>query len=102
RIARLADHPLVGNARAKGLIGALELVADKDTKRAFDPKKTIGAICSDILQEQGVLVRAMGDSVAFCPPLVITEAEIDEMFDIVEKGLSLMEERVHRDKLRAA
>ncbi|MGE3832315.1 MAG: aminotransferase, partial [Parvibaculaceae bacterium] len=42
RIARLADHPLVGNARAKGLIGALELVADKDTKRAFDPKKTIG------------------------------------------------------------
>ena len=42
RIAKLGEHPLVGNARAKGLIGALELVADKETKRAFDPKQGVG------------------------------------------------------------
>jgi 4-aminobutyrate--pyruvate transaminase len=102
RIAKFADHPLVGNVRAKGLIGAIELVADKDTKRAFDTKKAVGAMAADMLQEQGLLVRAMGDTVAFCPPLVITEAEIDEMFDIVEKGFKLIEERVHRERLRAA
>ena len=101
-IAGFADHPLVGNTRAKGLIGAIELVADKATKRAFDPKKAVGAMAADILQEQGLLVRAMGDTVAFCPPLVITEAEIDEMFDIVGKGLKRIEERVHRDRLRDA
>jgi 4-aminobutyrate--pyruvate transaminase len=102
RIAKFADHPLVGDVRAKGLIGAIELVADKKTKRAFDPKRAVGAMAADILQEQGLLVRAMGDSVAFCPPLVITEAEIDEMFDIVERGMKLIEERVHRDRLNAA
>jgi 4-aminobutyrate--pyruvate transaminase len=102
RIARLGDHPLVGNARAKGLLGALELVADKQTKRAFDPKKAVGTLCADLLQEHGLIVRAMGDAVAFCPPLIISEAEIDEMFDIVEKGLALTEEHVHREKLRAA
>ena len=102
RIAKFAGHPLVGDVRARGFLGAIELVADKATKRAFDPKKAVGAMAADILQEQGLLVRAMGDTIAFCPPLVITEAEIDEMFDIVEKGMKLIEERVHRDRLNAA
>jgi 4-aminobutyrate---pyruvate transaminase len=101
-IKRLAGHPLVGEGRAVGLIGALELVADKKTKRPFDPKKGVGAACADMLQELGLIVRSMGDSVAFCPPLVITEAEIDEMFAIVEQGLDRMEERVHKEELRAA
>ena len=72
RLDKLGDHPLVGEARAVGLIGALELVADKKTKRAFDPKKAVGAACVDLLQELGLIIRAMGDSVAFCPPLIIT------------------------------
>jgi 4-aminobutyrate--pyruvate transaminase len=101
RIAQFADHPLVGSARAKGLLGALELVADKKTKRAFDPKKAIGALCADILQENGLIVRAMGDAVAFCPPLVITADEINEMFDIVAKGLKILEERVLKENLRS-
>ncbi|QIG48003.1 aminotransferase class III-fold pyridoxal phosphate-dependent enzyme [Nordella sp. HKS 07] len=101
RIAEFADHPLVGNARAKGLIGALELVADKKTKRPFDPKKAVGALCADIFQENGLIVRAMGDAVAFCPPLVITADEINEMFDIVAKGLKILEERVLKENLRS-
>jgi 4-aminobutyrate--pyruvate transaminase len=100
RIGNFADHPLVGEARAKGLIGAIELVADKKTKRAFDAKKSVGAIAADILQENGLIVRPMGDSIAFCPPLIITEAEIDEMFDIVSKGLRILEERVLKENLR--
>jgi 4-aminobutyrate--pyruvate transaminase len=100
RIASFADHPLVGDTRAKGLIGALELVADKKTKRAFDPKKGVGALCADILQENGLIVRSMGDAVAFCPPLIIKEDEINEMFDIVGKGLRILEERVLKENLR--
>jgi 4-aminobutyrate--pyruvate transaminase len=100
RIAQFADHPLVGETRARGLIGAIELVADKRTKRAFDAKKAVGTLATDILQENGLLVRAMGDSVAFCPPLIIREDEINEMFDIVGKGLRILEERLLKGNLR--
>ena len=100
RIASFADHPLVGDTRAKGLIGAIELVADKKTRRAFDPKKGVGNICAEILQENGLIVRSMGDAVAFCPPLIITEDEINEMFDIMAKGLRILEERVLKENLR--
>ncbi|MGE0007734.1 MAG: aminotransferase [Parvibaculaceae bacterium] len=100
RIAQFADHPLVGETRAKGLIGAIELVADKKTKRAFDPKKGVGALATEIMQENGLIVRSMGDSIAFCPPLIIREDEINEMFDIVGKGLRILEERVLKENLR--
>ncbi|MGE0237864.1 MAG: aminotransferase [Parvibaculaceae bacterium] len=100
RIAQFADHPLVGETRARGLIGAIELVADKKTKRAFDPKKGVGALAAEIMQENGLIVRPMGDSVAFCPPLIIREDEINEMFDIVGKSLRILEERVLKENLR--
>ena len=100
RIAEFSDHPLVGETRAKGLIGAIELVADKRTKRPFDSKKGVGAIATEILQDNGLIVRSMGDSIAFCPPLVIREDEINEMFDIVAKGLRILDERVLKENLR--
>ena len=103
RIARLADHPLVGHTRAKGLIGAAELVADKASKRAFDPKMTVGAAAQANVQKHGVILRALGgDILAFCPPLIITEAEIDDMFDRVEKALDDTEAWVAKEDLRAA
>ena len=102
RLKKLEDHPLVGEARGVGLIGALELVADKNTKRAFDPKKTVAATCVNFLQELGVINRAMGESVAFCPPLIITTDEIHELFDIVEVALDKTEAWVSREGLRAA
>jgi 4-aminobutyrate--pyruvate transaminase len=102
RLRKLADHPLVGEARGVGLIGAVELVADKKTRRPFDPKRQVGATAINTLQELGLIVRNIQDSVAFCPPLIITEQQIDEMFDIAEKGLDKVEAWVHREGARAA
>jgi 4-aminobutyrate--pyruvate transaminase len=102
RLRKLGEHPLVGEARGVGLIGALELVADKATKRAFDPGKTVAAMCVNFLQELGVINRAMGDSVAFCPPLIIATDEIHELFDIVEAALNKTEAWVSKEGLRAS
>ncbi|HTO39457.1 MAG TPA: aminotransferase [Rhizomicrobium sp.] len=89
RLTRLADHPLVGEARGVGLIGAVELIADKQTRRAFDPAKAVAATIVRFCEEEGLIVRSlMGDRIAFCPPLIITEAEIDELFDRFERGLA--------------
>ncbi|MDX5367103.1 MAG: aminotransferase class III-fold pyridoxal phosphate-dependent enzyme, partial [Alphaproteobacteria bacterium] len=88
RVARLADHPLVGHTRACGLIGAVELVANKSDKRAFDPAAGIGAAVVAAAQRHGLILRALaGDIVAFCPPLIITGEQVNEMFDAVEKAL---------------
>ena len=86
-LQNFADHPLVGESRGVGLIGALELVADKKTRAPFDPKLGVGAYLAAKAQENGVISRAMGDTLAFAPPLVINEGEIDEMMDIVDKSL---------------
>ena len=102
RLKALGDHPLVGEARGVGLIGAIELVADKKAKRSFDFKKGVGPQLLNILQDLGLIVRNVQDSIAFCPPLVISEDEINAMFDIVEKGLDRLEAYVSKEQLRAA
>jgi len=74
------DHPLVGDARGIGLIGAVELVRDKATKQGFDAKAGVGAFLVKRAQHHGAILRNMpGDIVAFSPPLIISEAEIDEL-----------------------
>ena len=65
-------------------------------------KQGVGTAISDMLQDMGLIARAMGDSLAFCPPLIITADEINQMFDIVERGLDRLEERVGSENLRAA
>lgn len=102
RLARLGDHPLIGETRGTGLIGAIEFVADKATKRQFDAKQAVGATMIGIMQDLGVILRNVQDSVAFCPPLIITADEINEMFDLVEKGLDRMEAHVRSHGARAA
>jgi 4-aminobutyrate--pyruvate transaminase len=88
RIAKLGEHPLVGEACGLGLIGAIELVANKQTKASFDPARFVAPTVFNFGQEEGVISRAlMGDRLAFCPPLVITEAEIDELFDRFTRAL---------------
>jgi 4-aminobutyrate---pyruvate transaminase len=80
RIRSFADHPLVGEARGVGLIGAVELVRDKATKQSFDPKAAVAAYLVRRAQHHGIILRNMPrDIVAFSPPLVISETEIDEM-----------------------
>jgi 4-aminobutyrate--pyruvate transaminase len=88
RLHAFADHPLVGETRGVGLMGAVELCADKQAKRPFEPAQKMGLKLSEFLTEQALVVRPLpGDSMGFCPPLIITEAEIDEMFDRFERGL---------------
>lgn len=99
RLGALAAHPLVGEARGVGLIGALELVADKAAKTPFDPPGTVGPRVVAACQEFGVISRAMGDTLAFAPPLVITEAEIDDLFTRVEKALDTVLAQVREEGL---
>jgi len=80
-LRRFADHPLVGEVRGIGLIGAVELVADKATRAPFDPAQAVGAFLMKRAQEHGLISRALGESIAFCPPLIITEAEINLMLE---------------------
>ena len=90
RLHALAAHPLVGHARGVGLIGAVELVSDKASKTAFDPALGIGPRIQATAMEHGVIIRALRDIVAFCPPLIITEAQIDILFDGVGKALDIV------------
>jgi 4-aminobutyrate--pyruvate transaminase len=100
-LRRFADHPLVGEARGVGLIGAIELIADRATKRAFQPSQGVGAYLTERASEHGLILRAMGDSIGFCPPLVITESEIDEMMSRFGKALDETEAHVVKEGLRA-
>jgi 4-aminobutyrate--pyruvate transaminase len=89
RLKALADHPLVGEANGVGLIGAVELTADKKIKRNFEAAKGVGTRCGAFCQEEGLIVRALlHDRIALCPPLVISEAEIGEMFDRLTRALN--------------
>ncbi|SIQ66811.1 MULTISPECIES: aspartate aminotransferase family protein [unclassified Bosea (in: a-proteobacteria)] len=88
RLEKLVEHPLVGEARGVGLIGGAELVRDKQTKAAFEVKKGVGAKAMAFALQEGLMIRAMGDRLAFCPPLIINEAEINEMFDRTERALN--------------
>jgi 4-aminobutyrate---pyruvate transaminase len=86
QLRKLGEHPLVGEARGMGLVGGVELVAD--SKRSFDPKRAIALRAVGFAQEEGVISRAIaGDTVSVCPPLVISESEIDEMFARLGRGL---------------
>ncbi|MBR25774.1 MAG: aspartate aminotransferase family protein [Rhodobacteraceae bacterium] len=85
------DHPLVGEARGVGLIGALELAPDASGQTAFEPGGKVGAKLSAELAERGVILRNVGDSLAFCPPMIITEAEIEALFAPLEDALNVSE-----------
>ena len=88
RLAALGDHPIVGDASGVGLIGSVELVKDKETKESFD--LSLAAWVTDACTRRGVLLRGCtggGVRVAFCPPLIIEEPEIDMLFDRWEFAL---------------
>ena len=88
QLRALGDHPLVGEADGVGLIGAVELSPDKKARANFEAAKGVGAKCNQFCQEEGIIVRALlSDRIALCPPLVIRESEIDEMFKRFTRGL---------------
>jgi 4-aminobutyrate--pyruvate transaminase len=102
RMRKLAEHSLVGEARYCGLMGGAEIVADKKTKRSFDPKQGVGPQIAKFAENHGAIVRALGDTIAFCPPMIISEAELDELFDRFEKALADAEAWIAQEDLRAA
>ncbi|MBE9605942.1 aspartate aminotransferase family protein [Acetobacteraceae bacterium H6797] len=96
--ARYTDHPLVGEVRGTGLIGAFELVQDKAAKKNFDPALKVAPRLMKHAQERGVFIRiAPNDSIAFSPPLIISEGEIKEMFNRVDQALEVLTQELRRE-----
>jgi 4-aminobutyrate--pyruvate transaminase len=77
----LTDHPLVGEVRGKGLVAGVELVKDKPSHTPFDSDLNVGSFCNQRAEEHGLIVRAIGDTISFCPPLIISEKEIKEIIE---------------------
>jgi len=85
--ARFKDHPLVGEVRTVGLLGAIELVADKKTRRRFDDPGRVGLICRDHFFREGFIMRAVWDTMVCAPPLIWTEAHFEEAGSVIQKAL---------------
>jgi 4-aminobutyrate--pyruvate transaminase len=86
-LRKFADNPLVGEVRGIGLIAAVELVADKKTKAPFETPGAVGGYLFQRCQEHGLILRNLGDTIAFCPPLIIDEAQIDALLERFGKAL---------------
>jgi 4-aminobutyrate--pyruvate transaminase len=100
---RFTDHPLVGEVRGTGLIGALELVEDRATHRNFDFGRKIAARTAKLMEGFGIIGRPLpGDGLAFSPPLIITAEEIDLVLDGVTKALESMTQELRAEGLSEA
>ncbi|MEO1470484.1 MAG: aminotransferase class III-fold pyridoxal phosphate-dependent enzyme, partial [Pseudomonadota bacterium] len=87
KLRRVEEHPLVGEARGVGLVGGIELSPDPASRATFAAMGKVGAKVSQEMLARGVIVRAIGDTVAFCPPMVIDEDGIEELFQPLEAAL---------------
>ena len=94
RLRELADHPLVGEVRGVGMLGAIELVQDKATRKRFSGDVGVGMVCRGHCFNNGLIMRAVGDTMIIAPPLVISQAEIDELVEKARKCLDLTWEQV--------
>jgi len=89
-LATLADHPLVGEVRSVGLLGAVEIVADKSTGARFGGKEgTAGPMVRDLCIDNDLMVRGIRDTIVICPPLIVTHDEIDFVVATIRKALDL-------------
>ena len=88
-LAKFKDHPLVGEVRSVGLLGAIELVADKRARRRFDNPGRVGLICRDHFIREGFIMRAVFDTMVTAPPLIWTEAQFDEAEAVIRRALDL-------------
>jgi 4-aminobutyrate--pyruvate transaminase len=102
-LRRLGEHPLVGEARGLGLMGAIELAADKRTKRSFEAKLGVAARCVAAAESEGLIVRYLaGDIVSLCPPLIISPHELGELFERLGRALNRVLDWANRERLLAA
>jgi putrescine aminotransferase len=96
RWQELGDHPLVGETRMVGLIGALELVKDKARRQTFPDPGEVGLLCRDLCIANGLVMRAVRDTMIIAPPLVITREQIDELVDKARQALDQTRDELHR------
>lgn len=102
-LATLNDHPLVGETRSLGLIGAVEIVREPGTnKRFLDKEGEAGPVVRDICIRNGLMVRGIRDSIVCCPPLIVTRAEIDRLVSIIRRSLDEAEPILRALKPEAA
>ena len=99
RLREFSDHPLVGEISGVGMIGALELVADKASKKPFDGMK-VGQFCAKAAEDNGLVIRPLGGNrVAVCPPLIIETSHVDELIEKFGAALNLTLDWVTAEKL---
>ena len=91
---QLAEHPIVGETRMVGLMGAIEIVSNKETLERFDEKQGAGTICRDFLVNNGLVMRAVGDTIVAAPPFILSHDEADEMIEKAWKCLDLTQEAI--------
>lgn len=79
RWRELVGHPLVGEVRGVGLVGAIELVSDPETLKPFPVRGRVGTACRDLCVDNGLVMRAVGDTMIIAPPFIITREQVDEL-----------------------
>ena len=84
---RILEHPNIGEARGKGLMGALEAVQDKANKTPFAADLSVSERIANTCTDHGLICRPLGQSIVLCPSFVFTESHIDEMFEKLEAAL---------------
>ncbi|WND02089.1 aminotransferase [Temperatibacter marinus] len=87
QLSLLNDHPLVGETRTLGLLGAIELVKDKTTRARYSDEENVGFICREHCFDSGLVMRSVGNTMILCPPLVITTEQIDELIAKAREAL---------------
>ncbi len=87
RLHALAGHANIGEARGVGLMGALEMVQDKDSKESFPGSVAISERIANACIDNGLICRPLGQGIVLCPPFTITTGEIDRLFDLLEKSM---------------
>ncbi|MBT1065404.1 aminotransferase class III-fold pyridoxal phosphate-dependent enzyme [Bowmanella sp. Y26] len=92
----LADHPLVGQARCKGLVGALELVKDKSSKQRFAGNGRAGTVCRDMSLQAGLVMRATGDTMIIAPPFILDRNEIKDLTERAWQALDLAQAQLQQ------
>jgi putrescine---pyruvate transaminase len=86
-LASLRDHPIVGETRSMGLIGALELTSNKAKRIRFKDPGRVGTRCRDHCFNNGLIMRACWDTMVLAPPFIIARKEIDELVRLARVAL---------------